>query len=206
MHWPNARIRRARNVELQGRVAVARRDNPESEAWLGLLEAALGESEDGAMWEAAVPTAAERPIKAPVLSHAQITLDGRAARGWVRRLLQLTPTVNWRRIDALQLLEAALCHDDARIDALAAAGGEGEGADPRGRRVLDDLTTVPLDVAALERGYHRPERPGYALEAHTEDGGGWWRLWRMVEAVTKQPPPTSTNLHDLPQPPPSGAA
>jgi len=72
--------------------------------------------------------------------------------------------------------------------------------------LLDDLTTVPLDVAALERGYHRPERPGYALEAHIEDGGGWWRLWRMVEAVTKQPPPTSTNLHDLPQPPPSGAA
>jgi len=302
---------------------VARRDNPESEAWLGSLEAALGESENGAMWEAAVPTAAERPIKAPVLSHAQITLDGRAARGWVRRLLQLTPTVTWRRIDGLQLLEAALCHDDARIDALAAAGGEGEGVDPRALRVLgqmavlpllqacgrrlaselpatwwegycplcgawpvvaeytglerkrqlrcgrcgtgwaipllrcvfcdetqhdnlgyltpeageqtrkievchtckgylkgvttvrplapwaillDDLTTVPLDVAALERGYHRPERPGYALEAHIEDGGGWWRLWRMVEAVTKQPPPTSTNLHDLPQPPPSGAA
>src|SRR5438034_1115176 len=86
MHWPHARIRRPRNVAIQERVAVARRDNPESEAWLGLLEAALGESEDGAMWEAAVPTAAERPIKAPVLSHAQITLDGRAARGWVRRL------------------------------------------------------------------------------------------------------------------------
>jgi len=31
--------------------------------------------------------------------------------------------------------------------------------------LLDDLMTVPLDVAALERGYHRPERPGYALEA-----------------------------------------
>ena len=31
--------------------------------------------------------------------------------------------------------------------------------------LLDDLMTVPLDVAALERGYHRPERPGCALEA-----------------------------------------
>jgi FdhE protein len=31
--------------------------------------------------------------------------------------------------------------------------------------LLDDLMTVPLDVAALERGYRRPERPGYALEA-----------------------------------------
>ena len=31
--------------------------------------------------------------------------------------------------------------------------------------LLDDLMTVHLDVAALERGYNRPERPGYALEA-----------------------------------------
>ena len=323
MLWSNARIRHARNVALLERVAAVRRDNPESEAWLGLLDAALGESENSATWDAAVPTGAERPIKAPVLSHAQITLDGRAARRWVRRLLQLTPTVNWRRIDGLELLEAAVCHDDARIDALAATAGEAKVADAHALRVvgqmaalpllqacgrrlaselpatwwegycplcgawpvvaeytglerkrqlrcgrcgtgwaipllrcvfcdetqhdnlgyltpeagdqarkievchtckgylkgfttvrplapwailLDDLTTVPLDVAALERGYHRPERPGYALEAHIEDGGGWWRLWRMVEAVTKQPPPTSTNLHDLPQPPPSGAA
>src|SRR2546429_7133197 len=123
-------------------VAAARRDTPQSEAWLGSLEAALGESENGAMWEAAVPTAAERPIKAPVLSHAQITLDGRAARGWVRRLLQLTPTVTWRRIDGLQLLEAALCHDDARIDALAAAGGAGGGADPAARRVPGPMAGV----------------------------------------------------------------
>jgi formate dehydrogenase maturation protein FdhE len=31
--------------------------------------------------------------------------------------------------------------------------------------LLDDLLSVPLDVAALERGYQRPDRPGYALEA-----------------------------------------
>jgi FdhE protein len=30
--------------------------------------------------------------------------------------------------------------------------------------LLDDLATVPLEVAALDRGYHRPERPGFALE------------------------------------------
>jgi FdhE protein len=69
--------------------------------------------------------------------------------------------------------------------------------------LLDDLTTVPLDVAALERGYHRPERTGYALEARIGEQarGGWgrlWRLWRLVEAAPKRPPPTSTNL---PQPP-----
>jgi FdhE protein len=33
---------------------------------------------------------------------------------------------------------------------------------------LEDLTTVELDVAALEQGYARPERPGYALGARLE--------------------------------------
>ena len=31
--------------------------------------------------------------------------------------------------------------------------------------------TVHLDVAALERGYNRPERPGYALEARLKAFG-----------------------------------
>src|SRR5439155_668933 len=130
MLWPNARIRHPRNVEIQQRVAGARRDNPESEPWLGLLEAALGESEDGALWEAAVPTpAAERPVKAPVLSHARITVDGSSARGWVRRLVKFAPgpPVNLGRIDGLELLEAGGWHGDGRDDALAgaedAAGG-----------------------------------------------------------------------------------
>jgi len=305
MLWSNARIRHARNVAVLERLAAVRRDNPESEAWLGLLDAALAESETSGTWEAAVPTAAAgRPVKAPVLSHAEITIDAGAARSWVRRLLKLTPTptATARRIDGLALLEAAVCHDDARIDALAAAAGaeapalrvlgqmaalpllqacgrgltselpatwwEGYcplcGAWPvvaeytgleRQRRLrcgrcgtgwaipllrcvfcdetqhdhlgyltpeagdqtrkievchtckgyvkgcttvrpltpwailLDDLTTVPLDVAALERGYIRPERPGYALDARIQVGGRWRRLWRMVKVVTKQPRP-----------------
>ena len=143
MLWPHARIRHARNVEILERVAAARRETPESEAWLGLLEAAFGESEDGAPWAAGVPRpAADRPVKAPVLSHTEITLDGRAARDWVRRLLKLTPTVNPRRIDGLALLEAAVCHDDARLDALAAAGGEG--VEPHALRVLGQMAALPL--------------------------------------------------------------
>ena len=40
--------------------------------------------------------------------------------------------------------------------------------------LLDDLKTVPLDVAALERGYRRPERPAYQLESRIAErlGGG----------------------------------
>ena len=286
MLWPHARIRPARNVELLERVAAVRRATPESDAWLTLLEAALGESEDGAVWEAAVPSpAAERPVKAPLLAHTRITLDARATRGWVRRLLTLALPGEARKVDEIVLLDAALSHDDEALDALARAGG----ADPSVLRVagqmallpllqacarrlapdvpaawwegycpvcgawpavaeytglerkrqlrcggcgagwaipllrcvycdethhdnlgyltpeageqsrkievcntckgylkavttvrplapwailVDDLTTVPLDIAALERGYRRPERPGYALEVRVEGGGG----------------------------------
>ena len=286
MLWPHARIRPARNVELLERVAAVRRATPESDAWLTLLEAALGESEDGAVWEAAVPSpAAERPVKAPLLAHTRITLDARATRGWVRRLLALALPGEARKVDEIALLDAALSHDDEALDALARAGG----ADPSVLRVagqmallpllqacarrlapdvpaawwegycpvcgawpavaeytglerkrqlrcggcgagwaipllrcvycdethhdnlgyltpeageqsrkievcntckgylkavttvrplapwailVDDLTTVPLDIAALERGYRRPERPGYALEARVEGGRG----------------------------------
>ena len=309
MLWPNRRLRRPRNVELQERVSKARQEAPESAAWLGLLEAALGESEDGAAWEAVAPRrAAERPLKAPLLFHTRIPLDARAARGWVRRLLTLAVPAQARRIDAIALLEAALGHDDPRIDTLARTAG----ADPAALRVagqmavlpllqacarrlgaevppawwegycpvcgawpvvaeytglerkrqlrcgrcstgwaipqlrcvycgethhdqlgyltpeggeqtrkievchtckgylkavttvrplapwailVDDLTTVPLDIAALERGYRRPERPGYPLESRiveqppmrgwwrlVEVGGGWWRSLRQGEA------------------------
>ncbi|HEV2748989.1 MAG TPA: formate dehydrogenase accessory protein FdhE [Gemmatimonadales bacterium] len=313
MLWPHARLRRARNLELQQRLAAARRDNPESQAWLGLLEVALNESEDGSVWDGAVPDpAADRPVKAPLLSHTRMSVEGRAARGWVRRVLTLAVPESARRIDGLALLEAAVCHDDVRIDALAASAG----AEPRAVRVvaqmaalpllracgramarelpatwwegycplcgtwpvvaeytglerkrqlrcgrcgtgwaipllrcvfcdetahdnlgyltpeageqtrkievchtckgylkafttvrtlapwailLDDLATVPLDVAALERGYHRPERPGYALEAQVvEDGGGLGGWWRTLRHSLHQPPPTSTSLHRPP--------
>ena len=294
MLWTPARLRRTRNVAVQERLAEARRDNPEAEAWLGLLAAALDESENGTRWEAAVPkVAADHPVKAPLLARAQVTVPGRATRKWVRRVLGLAPRVNGggRGVDGLALLEAAVCQDDARLDALAAAAGadlhatrvvgqmaavpllqacarglasqipaswwEGycpvcgawpvvaeytglerkrqlrcgrcgtgwaipllrcvfcdeiqhdnlaylapeEGEQTRRVEVcqtckgylkgvttvrpsaawsilIDDLMTVHLDVAALERGYRRPERPGYALEARIQDGGGWWRLWR----------------------------
>ena len=43
--------------------------------------------------------------------------------------------------------------------------------------VLDDAATVALDVAALDRGYHRPERPGFALDVRivARRSGFWTR-------------------------------
>lgn len=122
-------------------MAEARRTAPESEAWLGLVEAALTETEDGAAWEAAVPEPrADRPVKAPLLSRTQIAIDARAARQWVRRLLKLAAQSDGRRVDGVALLEAALCQDDARIDALAASAG----ADPQALRVVAQMAAVPL--------------------------------------------------------------
>jgi FdhE protein len=36
---------------------------------------------------------------------------------------------------------------------------------PAGKVMLDDLASVDLDVAAMERGYSRPQGPGYSLDA-----------------------------------------
>jgi FdhE protein len=297
MLWPSARLRRARNVELQQRVAQTRRDHPESEAWLGLLEAALSESEEGG-WDTAVPEpATDHLAKAPLLSHTRITLEGRVGRRWVATVLKRAGAVRSRAIDGLALLEAALRQDDVRVDALAQEAGaeiqmvrvaaqmaalpllqacgrrlathvppswwEGycpvcaawpvlaeytglerkrqmrcgrcgtgwmipllrcafcdetdhdhlgyltpEGEETRRVEVchtckgfvkafttvrglppwailLEDFATVPLDIAALDRGYHRPDRPGWALEARITERG---------LHNPPSPPPSSTDL------------
>jgi FdhE protein len=141
MLWPHARFRRPRNVEQQQRVAEARRASPESERWLELLDAALGETDHSAVWDAAVPEpAADRPVKAPLLARAEITVDGRAARGWARRLLARAAPASPRRVDGVALLEAALDQDDARLDAVAAAAG----AEPNVVRVVAQMAALPL--------------------------------------------------------------
>jgi FdhE protein len=269
MLWPRTRRRHVADAELGQRLADARKNNPESEAWLALVEAALRETEDGAGWAAAVPElASERPAGAPLLHGARITVDRRAVRRFVTHLSELAPLdgVNARRVDAVALLQAAVCfgvdgssalrvvgqvaalpllHACARsvgheasaawwegycpvcgawptlaefrglerkrwlrcgrcgtgwevawlrcpfcgetnhehLGYLAPADGETTRkvevcdtckgyvkAEPTVRPLpwwgvlLDDAATVPLDVAALDRGYHRPERPGYALD------------------------------------------
>jgi FdhE protein len=170
MLWPPARFRRARNVEIEERLAQARRANPEAEAWLALLQAALDQGEDGAVWDAAVPTiATERPVKAPLLSHARVAVDGRSVRRWVHRLLRLAGQANGRgaSIDALALVEAAVCQDDARIDALTAGGS----ADPKAVRVVGQLAALPL-LQACGRGL-AAEVPASWWEGYCPVCGAW---------------------------------
>ncbi len=275
MLWPPTR-RRHVSADTRQRLADVRRANPESDRWLTLLEAALGESDDGGAWHAVPTLAAGRPARAPLLHGAEITVHRGVVRRFLRRLWRLAGIngAGPARIDPIELLEAAVRQDDTRIDAFAAAdpstlrvvaqltalpllqacartvGAElspswwegycplcgawptlaefrglerkrwlrcgrcGTGwevpwlrcpfcaetnhenlgylapedgettrkvevcdtckgyvkAEPTVRPLplwdvlLDDVATVPLDVAALDRGYHRPERPGYGLE------------------------------------------
>jgi FdhE protein len=275
MLWPRTG-RRHLDAEQAQRLADVRRKNPESETWLALIEAALAESQDASAWDAAVPAPAEgRPVRAPLLHCAEVAVHPRSVSRFVRRLSRLAGLDGAvHGLDPLELLEAAIRQDDARIDALAASdpstlrvvaqvaavpllqacartiGGavspawwegycpvcgawptlaefrglerkrwlrcgrcgigwevpwlrcpfcaetnhenlgylapeDGETtrkvevcdtckgyvkAEPTVRELpwwgvlLDDVATVPLDVAALDRGYHRPERPGFGLD------------------------------------------
>jgi FdhE protein len=141
MLWPHAGLRQPRNVELERQVALARRDHPESAPWISLLEAAQAESDAGARWDAVAPTpATDRPVKAPLLAHADITIPARLVRGWVRRLLKLAGLTNGPRIDPVILLQAAVRQDHATIDAVATSGG----VDPHALRVAGQMAAFPL--------------------------------------------------------------
>src|SRR5207249_6697825 len=131
-------VRHLANAELQKRLALVRRQSAESEAWLDLVELALSESREGAGWQNAAPTPPpERPVKTPLLFRAHLTVDRRTARRYVHRLLERAG-LSLLRLDVAELLEAAVCQDDGRIDALAAGG------DPHPVRVVAQMAVLPL--------------------------------------------------------------
>lgn len=143
MLWSRPRPRRL-EAGVAERLALARRNNPETESWLALLEAALAESADVGRWRAAIPApAADRPARAPLLHGAEIAVDGRAVRRFMQRLADVAALNGGVRdgCDPVGLLEAAICQDDARIDALAVG-------DPSALRVVAQVLTLPLLVAA----------------------------------------------------------
>lgn len=164
MLWPHARVRHTRNLDIQQRVAEARREHPESEPWLGLVEAALGESEDGAGWVAVPQPVTERPVKAPLLYRTEVAVDRRAARRWVKRV---AARANVGRLDAVALLEAAVCQDDARIDAVA----NGSAADAHVVRVVGQMAALPL-LRACGRALARDVPPTW-WEGYCPVCGAW---------------------------------
>lgn len=59
---------------------------------------------------------------------------------------------------------------------------------PAAKVILDDLASVDLDVAALERGYRRPQGPGYVLDITLVDkAGASDRLfsWRRIGGANR---------------------
>ena len=145
MLWPAARVRRL-DTEIARRLAQVRQNNPESETWLALVEAALAETADVGRWRAAIPApTADRPARAPLLQGAEIAVDSRAVRRFVRRLADIAALNGGAldRLDAVEVVEAAVCQDDARIDALASG-------DPSSLRVVAQVAALPLLVAAAQ--------------------------------------------------------
>src|SRR3989442_13228665 len=157
MLWPLARRRHVAAEQAQ-RLADVRQKNPESETWLALVEAALGESQDAPAWDAAVrANVPGRPARAPLLPAAEVGIDGRSARRFVRQLARIAGLNGAaHRLDALELLEAAIRQDDARIDALATG-------DPSTLRVVAQVAAVPL-LRACAR----------TIGSEVPAGGAWW--------------------------------
>lgn len=150
--------------EMQKRLSRVRKENPEWESWVDLLEAALNGMENGSAWEAAVPQPPPVSGAAPWLHGTRMHLDRRVARRWVRSLLkrarkrQEAPIsslgrLKTRSVDALELLEAAVRQEDGQIDELAVEAD----AEPEALRVVAQIAAMPLlQACGRSRDGHLP--------------------------------------------------
>jgi FdhE protein len=156
---------------------------PESAAWLAIIEAVLREVPALAWEEAAAATmlASERAPSAPLLTGARVPMSQADAENWLGRLLLLASNAGPDAAplaraaqsplpDSARLLEAAINADDVRIEAMASDLGipaESLGA-------VAELAAIPL-LQALRR------RLAGAVGHHWHEGycpicGDWPRL------------------------------
>ena len=126
-----ARTSRLLNKDTQKRLDDVRRQNPEAEPWLDMLEAALAESENTALWDTAVPEpVVDRPAGAPLLLRAHIVVDGPNARRWIGTLAGKSRVANPG--DAVSFLESGIVQRN---------GGE---VDADALRVVTQMAALPL--------------------------------------------------------------
>ncbi len=166
MLWPLAKRRHlAPNPQLAQRVIEVRQQNPEAERWLELVEAAFAEAGTDMAWGDAVLTiATEQPVRAPILHQAQIAVRRRPAQRWLRQVLELAAVDHGGRavpheVEATALLEAAVCQDDDRVDAI----GERTNVDPPTLRVVAQMFALPLLQTC-----------GRALAGQLPAASAWW--------------------------------
>jgi FdhE protein len=111
------------------------RDNPEWSVWLEVLGAAIERAEDSSWGDVELVFDPSRPADCPLLAGATLSVDGRALERWVDDLLvtaarnnnAVAPLLRSRRRrtawDPVGFVEAAVSHQQERIDGLATAAG-----------------------------------------------------------------------------------
>ncbi|MBI2526252.1 MAG: formate dehydrogenase accessory protein FdhE [Candidatus Rokubacteria bacterium] len=131
------------------RLARVAQEHAGSRGWIALLQEALRETVQ-AGWADVVPGAgpAETRAGAPLLAGVRMVVDGGLAKRWMRRLLGAavgigTPAATLGaaalRLDAVDLLEAALEDDERRLKHLALDAG----ADAAALRAVAPLLAMP---------------------------------------------------------------
>ncbi len=120
---------------VQDRLVAATQDHPEWNSWTTPLAEALRQMENP-IWDAiSVEVSSKHPDHAPLLDHATIRLDAKAAGASVRRIMdaaadaggaeasELRTVARGTGFEALALLEATVCQDDERLTVQAASLG-----------------------------------------------------------------------------------
>ena len=138
------------------RLAAVAVTNPEWRSWLAVLEEAIRALPD-AVWRRAVPDAPRaNGDGTPLFADAVLTVDSRAAKDFVVRLMAATIdsaarilTVIAEKTEAAALLEAAVRWDHARLTVLATSAG----VEPAALHAVAPLLVMPL-LQACARTWH----------------------------------------------------
>lgn len=142
------------------RLALLRRNYPEWQSWLLVIESALREAADG-KWQAYVPQRAPSPdSKQPFLSGATIDIESAEVSRWLERLLCQASAGGYAAtaplsaagkkslpVEPLAVLQASLRQDNNVLSAMADTLGAG--AQPF--RAVADLAALPLLQACRRR-------------------------------------------------------
>jgi FdhE protein len=134
-----------------------KRQHPEWEPWLAVVQAVLRETADP-KWDAAVPLRAQTQSRAPLLAEAKLELQKSLVCPFSEQLMRVacrsgTPQMATlkaaldTRLDVLALFRAALNYDSDRIKEVAVA----QGADPEAFQAVAVLMPMPLLHACNRR-------------------------------------------------------
>lgn len=141
--------------------------NPEWRAWLEPLRETLRALPDPVWCRVVADPPPAGGEAAPLLAEATLRVDGRAVHRFVARVLGATANgpagtlrVIAEKVDATELVEAAVCRDHSRLGALAARAG----AEAVALRAMAPLLAMPLLQAFARTWANRVSadwNPGY---------------------------------------------